>query len=225
MDSSLISTSNSVQQMRAVKVVQITFERLSAADLGHAVNLAIAALVTYALTTSITPLLLNRPVESVGILWAVISAVFVVKDTRERSLSAGISRLVSTCASFALCLIYLLFFPANPFGMAILIGIGALLMMLAGRRDEINLVAVTTAVMLIVAAENPQAAWQQPLLRLADTVGGVAVGIACIWITSFLFFGLHRQEVRRLWDRRDPAVRMLRGVVARKNRFQPPSRM
>jgi len=176
-------------------MVQVTFERLSAADLGHAVNLAIAALVTYALTTSVTPLLLNRPAETVGILWAVISAIFVVKDTRERSLSAGVSRLVSTCASFALCLIYLLFLPANPLGMAILIGIGALLMMLAGRRDEINLVAITTAVILIVAAEHPQSAWQQPLLRLADSVAGGAVGIACKWITSFLFFHLRGQEV------------------------------
>jgi uncharacterized membrane protein YgaE (UPF0421/DUF939 family) len=210
--------------MRAVKAVQVRFERLSAADLEHAVNLAIAALVTYALTTSITPLLLNRPAEPVGILWAVISAVFVVKNNRERSLSAGISRLVSTCASFALCAVYLLFLPANPLGMSILIGIGALLMMLAGRRDEINLVAVTTAVILIVAAENPQAAWQQPLLRLADSVAGVAIGIACIWITSFLFFHLRGQEVRRLLHRHDRAHRTLRGVVARKNRPKASSR-
>ena len=143
--------SNSVQQMRAVKAVQVRFERLSAWDFGYAVNLAIAALITYALISSITPLLVNRPAEPVGILWAVISAVFVVKDTREHSLLAGISRLVSTCVSFALCLVYLLFLPANPLGMAILIVIGTLLIMLAGRRDEINLVAITTAVILIVA--------------------------------------------------------------------------
>jgi hypothetical protein len=98
--------------------------------------------------------------------------------------------------------------------MAILIGIGALLMMWAGRRDEINLVAVTTAVILIVAAENPQAAWQQPLLRLADSVVGVAVSIACIWITSVLFIHLGGQEVRRMWHPHDWAWRTLRGVVA-----------
>lgn len=182
--------------MRAVKAVQVRFERLSAWDFGYAVNLAIVALITYALISSITPLLVNRPAEPVGILWAVISAVFVVKDTREHSLSAGISRLVSTCVSFALCLVYLLFLPANPLGMAILIGIGTLLMMLAGRRDEINLVAITTAVILIVATENPQTAWQQPLLRLADSVAGVAVGITCKWVASFLFFRVSGQEVR-----------------------------
>jgi uncharacterized membrane protein YgaE (UPF0421/DUF939 family) len=116
----------------------------------------------------------------------VISAVFVFRDTREHSLSAGISRLFATCVSFALCLAYLLLFPASPLGMAIVITIGALLATLAGRRDEIGLLAITTAVVLIVAAENPQTAWQQPLLRLVDTVAGVIVGIACKWIASFL---------------------------------------
>lgn len=69
----------------------------------------------------------EKPAQPVGILWAVISAVFVFRDTREHSLSAGISRLFATCVSFALCLVYLLLFRANPLGMAILIAIGALL--------------------------------------------------------------------------------------------------
>lgn len=176
--------------------MRIKFERLSTWDCVYAANMAIAAFSTYVLTASITPLVMNRPAEAVGILWAVISAVFVVRDTSEHSLSAGISRLIATCASFALCLVYLLFLTANPLGMAILIAIGTLLMMLAGRRDEIALMAITTAVVLIVAAENPAAAWQQPLLRLADTVAGVAVGIACRWIASFFFFHASGQEAR-----------------------------
>jgi uncharacterized membrane protein YgaE (UPF0421/DUF939 family) len=174
--------------------MQMRPEKLSAWDVVHAVNLAITTFITYALITSITPLLVQKPAQPVGILWAVISAVFVFRDTREHSLSAGISRLFATCLGFALCLVYLLLFPANPLGMAILIAIGALLATLAGRRDEIGLLAITTAVVLIVAAENPQTAWQQPFLRLADTVAGVTVGIACKWIASFLFFRIMGQE-------------------------------
>jgi hypothetical protein len=56
--------------------------------------------------------------------------------------------------------------------------------------------AITTAVVLIVAANMPQDAWQQPLLRLMDTVVGVAVGIACKWIASFLFYRAMGAEVR-----------------------------
>ena len=174
----------------------MTPEKLSAWDVVHAINLAITTFIAYALTTSITPLLTQRPAQPVGILWTVISAVFVFRDTREHSLSAGLSRLFATCVSFALCLVYLLLFPANPLGMAIVIAIGTLLMTLANRRDEIGLLAITTAVVLIVAAENPQTAWQQPFLRLADTIAGVTVGIACKWIASFVFFCFSGQEAR-----------------------------
>ena len=68
--------------------------------------------------------LVGWPSTSVGVLWAVISTVFVYKDTRTHSLSAGISRLIATFASFALCLIYLSLFPATTIGMGALIAIG-----------------------------------------------------------------------------------------------------
>ena len=176
--------------------MQVRLQGLSAWDVAYAVNLAITAFITYALATSITPLVMHRPAEPVGILWAVISAVFVFRDTREHSLSAGTSRLLATCISFTLCQVYLLLFPANPLGMAILIAIGTLLLMVAGLRDDIGLLAITTAVILIVGAEHPATAWQQPLLRLADTVAGVVVGAACKWIASFVFFRIIGQDVR-----------------------------
>jgi hypothetical protein len=106
------------------------------------------------------------------------------------------ARLFATCVSFVLCLVYLLIFPANALGMAILIAIGTLLLMLAGRRDDIGLLAITTAVIMIVAAQTPDIAWQQPLRRLADTVLGVVVGMACKWIASYFFFHFKGEEVR-----------------------------
>jgi uncharacterized membrane protein YgaE (UPF0421/DUF939 family) len=171
-------------------------EKLSSWDVAYAANLAITTFITYALTTSLTPLLTHGPAEPVGILWAVISAVFVFRDSRVHSLSAGVARLLATFISFALCLVYLLVLPANPLGMAILIAVGTLLLMLAGQRDDIGLLAITTAVIMIVAAEHPEIAWQQPLRRLGDTVLGVVVGIACKWIASFVFFHLKGEEVR-----------------------------
>src|SRR5260370_420650 len=100
----------------------------------------------------------------------------------------GIARLIATCVSFALCLLYLLLFPFTPVGMAALIAIGTVVIALLGRRDEIVTVGITTAVVMVVAAMSPVDAWQQPLLRLADTVVGVAVGVACKWFGSFLFY-------------------------------------
>jgi hypothetical protein len=80
------------------------FSKVSAWDVAYAVDLAIACLITYWVTIFLLPHLVDWPSTSVGVLWAVISTVFVYKDTRVHSLSAGISRLIATFASFALCL-------------------------------------------------------------------------------------------------------------------------
>jgi uncharacterized membrane protein YccC len=79
--------------------------------------------------------------------------------------------------------------------MAALIAIGTVVIALLGRRDEIVTVGITTAVVMVVAAMSPADAWQQPLLRLADTLVGIAVGVACRWVGSFLFYKFLREQV------------------------------
>jgi uncharacterized membrane protein YccC len=167
---------------------RLIFQRPSAWDVAYAIDMAAAAVITYCLMAYVIPFLVDRPVDPVGVLWAVISTVFVFRDTRARSLSAGLSRLIATFVSFALCLIYLLLFPANPLAMIVLMTIGTLLMMVLGRRDDIGLTAITTAVIVIVAANVAHDAWQQPLLRLIDTIVGIVVGVTCKWIASLLFY-------------------------------------
>lgn len=70
-------------------------------------------------------------------------------------------------------------------GMAALIGVGRVVMMLLGRREDIVTTGITTAVAMVVAGMSPQDAWQQPLLRLLDTViTGQPVAIAgAAWCT------------------------------------------
>jgi uncharacterized membrane protein YgaE (UPF0421/DUF939 family) len=174
---------------------RMKLSKLSAWDAAHTVDMAIACLITYWVMVFLLPHLVGWSSTSVGVLWAVISTVFVFKDTRAHSLSAGISRLIATFASFALCLIYLLLLPVTAIGMAALIAIGAMLMILIGRRDETGLTAITIAVIIIVAASDPQNAWQQPLLRLVDTIVGITVGVACKWVASFVFYRILGEEV------------------------------
>jgi uncharacterized membrane protein YccC len=131
-----------------------------------------------------------------GGMWAVVATVFVFRETRHDSLSAGIARLIATGVSFALCLPYLWIFPFTPVGMAILLGVGTVAMMLLGRRDDIITTAITTTVVMVVAALSPEDAWQQPLLRFVDTVIGIAMGVACKWIASSLFYGFIGEQPR-----------------------------
>src|ERR1700756_4199114 len=164
---------------------QVNNSRLSSWDVIYALNMAIACLITYWIITHGLSRFVDGPSDFLAGMWAVVATVFVFRETRVRSLSAGIARFIATCVSFALCLLYLLLFPFQVWGMAVLIGVGTVVMMLFGRREDIVTTGITTAVVMVVAAMSPQDAWQQPLLRLVDTVVGIAVGIGSMQIASF----------------------------------------
>jgi uncharacterized membrane protein YgaE (UPF0421/DUF939 family) len=169
--------------------------KLSAWDGVYALDMAIACLVAYWIMTYGLSRVVDKPSDYLGGMWAVVATVFVFRDTRLRSLSAGVARLIATCVSFVLCLLYLSLFPFTPVGMAALIGIGTVVMALLGRRDDIVTAGITTAVVMVVAAISPENAWQQPLLRLADSVVGIAIGVACKWGSSCLFQRLIGEHV------------------------------
>jgi multisubunit Na+/H+ antiporter MnhB subunit len=63
----------------------------------------------------------------------------------------------------------------------VLVGASALALILLGRPGDAVPAGITTAVVMVAAALSPQHAWQQPMLRLADTIVGTAVAIAAAW--------------------------------------------
>jgi uncharacterized membrane protein YccC len=161
---------------------------LSAQDAVYALNMAVACLLSYWLMTATFSRLADEPSRLLDGMWAVVATVFVFRDSRAHALSAGVSRLVATCVSIALCWLYLSWFAFTPIGMAALIGIGTVIMTAANRREDIVTTGITTAVVMVVAAMSPGDASRQPLLRLVDTVVGIAVGVACKWVGSSLYF-------------------------------------
>jgi len=162
--------------------------RLTAWEACYAVNMAIACAISYAVITQLLAGFINEANTQLGGMWAVVATVFVFRETRASTLSAGTARFIATCVSFVLCLVYLLIFPVTGPGIAVVIGLGTVAMMMMGRQDDIVTAGITTAVVLVVAERAPEHAWQQPLLRLFDTVVGIGVGVLCKWCTSYAFF-------------------------------------
>jgi uncharacterized membrane protein YccC len=146
--------------------------------------LALACLVTYLLATTLLSHLyfLSRADSLLGGLWAVIATVFVSRDSYQHSVGAAVSRMSGTLMSFVLCLIYLSFLPFHVWALPVLIGASALAVTLLGRPGDAATAAITTAVVLIVAAVSPHDAWEQPILRFFDTLIGVAIGVAAAWL-------------------------------------------
>ena len=150
----------------------------------HGVALGLACLVSYEVTTH-----LLRGVHSVapsdgllGGMWAVIATVFVYRDSQSETFAAAISRMAATAVSLALCLIYLLIARSHPWSLAVLIALGTILVTLAGRPGDSVTTGITIAVVMVVAELEPRHAWEQPILRFADTIVGVVVGVATAWL-------------------------------------------
>ena len=147
------------------------------------VVLAVACLITYWLVTRALSRVysLSRDDDLLGGMWAVLATIFVLRDSFGKSVAAAVSRMAATFVSFVLCLTYLAFLPFHAWALAVLVGASALTVMLLGRPGNAVTAGITTAVIMVVAAVSPQHAWQQPILRLADTVVGVAVGAMAAW--------------------------------------------
>jgi len=154
----------------------------------HGVLLAVCCLLSNKIITSLLAFsrFVPRDDELLGGMWAVVATIFVFRYSHEESVSAALSRISATLLSFALCFVYLLILPFRPWGMAVLIGIGAIVLALIGRSGDIITAGITITVVMVVAGISPEHAWKQPILRLIDTVVGILVGIVGAWITTTL---------------------------------------
>ena len=159
-------------------------KRSIAQAVGYGILLAACCLLSYKLITRLLIVsgLVSRDDELLGGMWAVIATIFVLRRSYEESVNTALLRASATLLSFALCLVYLLLFPFRIWGLVALIATGAIVLDLIGRSEDVITASITTTVVMVVAAISPEHAWKQPILRLVDTIVGVAVGIAGAWI-------------------------------------------
>jgi uncharacterized membrane protein YccC len=161
--------------------------------------LGVTCLVTYWIVTTVlyhmyaTSLADNH----IGGLWAVIAAIFVLRGSYEQSVAAAVSRMSATTVSFVLCLVYLLFLPFHLWALAVLIGASALVVTLIGRPGDAITAAISTAVVMVSVSVSPQHGWQQPILRFADSLVGVAIGVLAAWLDLSVFRDIRHPSLRR----------------------------
>jgi uncharacterized membrane protein YgaE (UPF0421/DUF939 family) len=151
----------------------------------HAVTLSVSCVISYWLITHLLSraFAVSRDDDLLGGMWAAVATIFVYRFSYEQSIGAAVARIAATSVSFLLCLIYLSAFPFHLWGLATLIGIGAVAMSVIGRPDDIITTGITTVVVMVVAAISPRHPWMQPILRIVDTFIGVGVGIVAAWLS------------------------------------------
>jgi uncharacterized membrane protein YccC len=148
--------------------------------LAYATAVALACLISFEITIHLLAGVHSSSDadKQLGGMWATIATLFVFREAYQQSVAAALSRTRATAVSFALCLVYLALLPFHPWGMVLLIGVGAVIVSSAGHPEDVITTGITTVVVMVVAGLSPHNAWQQPILRLADTVVGVLIGVA-----------------------------------------------
>jgi hypothetical protein len=149
--------------------------------------LAVCCFFSYKIITGLLTFsrFVPRDEELLGGMWAVVATIFVFRSTCEESVRASLSRMSATSLSFVLCLAYLLVFPFRLWGLILLIALGSIVLALIGRSEDIITAGITTTVVMVLAGISPEHAWKQPILRLIDTLVGIAVGITGAWFLMF----------------------------------------
>ena len=124
----------------------------------HSVALALSSLLAYWIVTRVFSgfHFVSHADDLLGGIGAVVATLFVYRCSYSQSLSAAIHRMSATPVSFVLCFVYFLLTSSHPWGLALLIGIGTLVMMMIGQPDDVVTTSITTAVVMVVAALSPQ---------------------------------------------------------------------
>lgn len=159
-----------------------------ASTLSDAAILSLGCLATFSLVTDVLTHLyfISKSDAVLGGMWAVVSTIFVNRTSYRDSVSVALSRVAATAVSFIICLVYLVFLPFHSWALALLIGVSVLVVVLLRRPQDAITAAITTTVILVVADVTPKDAWSQPILRFADTVIGVCVGLVTVWVAQRL---------------------------------------
>jgi len=150
-------------------------------DVARGVALAVACMVTYYIIVGLLSLVPAVGLENdkLGGMWAVIATIFVYRQSLATSRRSALSRLSATLVAFGLCLVYLLLLPFTGVGLAVLVGFGAIIVSFIGRAEDVITTGISITVVMVVAGLGPRsAAWEQPILRLVDTLVGMGVGLA-----------------------------------------------
>jgi uncharacterized membrane protein YccC len=189
------------------------------AAFSHSVAITVACLISFWLVRHCLARIhsVSRDDDLLGGMWSVLATVFVYRTNYHESVDAAASRTAATLVSFVLSLAYLLLFPFSTVGLALLIGLSSFVLTMIGRRGDVITAAITITVVLVVATLNPDNAWQQPILRLVDTIVGVAVGLGAVWVAQSIVNKKPPGQFQELRLARNPSEkwRQPRGSTAR----------
>jgi len=162
-----------------------------AAPLSSAILFAVVSAVSFSLALAITGFVPeDTGTRMIGALWAMISAIVVMQDTRSATISTAWLRILGSLIGAVFSAIYLLVFPFSIVGMGILIGIVVLTCELLHLPGHLRLAGLTAGIVMVISVVNPDI---PPVVnattRFFEVIIGSSVAVAAAWVWQYLFPG------------------------------------
>lgn len=132
---------------------------------------------------------------TIGAMWAMISAIVVMQETRSATLDTAWLRIFGSLVGAVISAAYLLVLPFSAIGMALLVGLTVLVCQLVGIPGHARLAALTVGVVMVVSALNPDI---PPLVnagtRFFEVIIGSTVAVGTAWAWQYFPAILHPSE-------------------------------
>jgi uncharacterized membrane protein YccC len=153
-----------------------------------ALQFAIVSFLSFSIALAITSALHGTgDSQTIGAMWAMISSIVVMQETRSATLDTAWLRTLGSLIGAVISAVYLSFFPFSTIGMAVLVGITILACQLFGIPGHARLAALTAGVVMVVSAVNPAV---PPFInagtRFFEVIIGSSVAVAVVWVWPHL---------------------------------------
>jgi uncharacterized membrane protein YccC len=153
-----------------------------------AVQYALVSLLAFVIAEQITVIMQGTAdLAPVGALWAMISGIIVMQETRKSTLDSAWLRILGSFAGAVISAAYLVFLPFSPLGMAVLIGITVLICQALGAPGHARLASLTVAVVMVISSVNPEIS---PVLnaatRFVEVIIGSVIAVAIVWVWPYV---------------------------------------
>lgn len=160
-----------------------------AGPVSSAILFALVSAVSFALAFAITGYVPeDTATQMIGAMWAMISAIVVMQDTRSATISTASLRILGSLIGAVFSAIYLLFFPFSIVGMGVLIGIVVLTCELLHLPGHLRLAGLTAGIVMVISVVNPDIpSVVNAATRFLEVIIGSSVAVAAAWIWQYFF--------------------------------------
>jgi len=116
-------------------------------------------------------------------LYALIAAIIVTDLSTDKTRKAGFSRIIGSAIGAVVGAVFSMFLPSNPVTIGLSVAFAMVVTQILRLRDATKLAGFVCGITMLGQVEQP---WLHALLRLLETILGVAVAILVSFIPKLI---------------------------------------